>query len=38
VPASAYPDYQNAELLLSGVLGAACFLLTFPVVARRRPS
>lgn len=38
VPASAYPDYQNAELLLDSAIAVICLLLTIPVVARRRPA
>jgi hypothetical protein len=38
VPASTYPDFQQAELAVDGAIGGVAFLLTFPVVARRRPS
>ncbi len=38
VPASTYPDFQMAELAIDAAVGGAAFLLTFPVVARRRPS
>jgi len=38
VPASTYPDFQLAELAADGAIGGVAFLLTFPVVARRRPS
>jgi hypothetical protein len=38
VPSSFYPDYQNAALIMDGAVGGLCLLLTFPVVARRRPS
>lgn len=38
VPGSTYPDFQLAELALDAGIGGAAFLLTFPVVARRRPS
>jgi len=38
VLASTYPDFQQAELAVDGVIGGVAFLLTFPVVARRRPS
>lgn len=38
VPASTYPDFQLAELAIDAAVGGAAFLLTFPVVARRRPS
>jgi hypothetical protein len=38
VPAATYPDFQLAELAVDGAIGGVAFLLTFPVVARRRPS
>ncbi len=38
VPAATYPDFQLAELALDAAVGGAAFILTFPVVARRRPS
>ena len=38
VPQSDYPDYQLTEFGLEGVIGGAALLLTFPVVARRRPA
>ncbi len=38
VPASTYPDFQLAELAIDAAIGGAAFVLTFPVVARRRPS
>ncbi len=38
VPAATYPDFQQAELAVDGVIGGVAFILTFPVVARRRPS
>ena len=38
VPASTYPDFQLMELAVNTGIGGAAFLLTFPVVARRRPS
>lgn len=38
VPASTYPDFQLVELSLDAAIGGAAFILTFPVVARRRPS
>ncbi|MDQ3552816.1 MAG: hypothetical protein M3395_00180 [Chloroflexota bacterium] len=38
VPASTYPDFQLAELAVDAGIGGAAFILTFPVVARRRPS
>lgn len=38
VPASTYPDFQLMELAVNAGIGGAAFLLTFPVVARRRPS
>ncbi len=38
VPASTYPDFQLAALALDAAIGGAAFALTFPVVARRRPS
>ena len=38
VPAATYPDFQLAELAVNAGIGGAALLLTFPVVARRRPS
>ena len=38
VPAATYPDFQLAELAVDGAIAGVAFLLTFPVVARRRPS
>jgi hypothetical protein len=38
VPASTYPDFELMELAVDGAIGGVAFLLTFPVVARRRPS
>ncbi len=38
VPASTYPDFLLAELAIDAAVGGAAFILTFPVVARRRPS
>lgn len=37
-PAATYPDFQQAELAVEGVIGGVAFLLTFPALARRRPS
>jgi hypothetical protein len=37
VPASAYPVFQNAETILGLAIGGIALLLTFPVVAHRRP-
>lgn len=38
VPASAYPHFQTVEAILGLAIGGVAILLTFPVVARRRPS
>lgn len=38
VPASAYPQFQFVDAVLSLAIGGAAILLTFPIVARRRPS
>jgi hypothetical protein len=38
VPASAYGDFQAVEMTLGLVIGGLALLLTFPVVARRRPA
>lgn len=38
VPASAYGHFQTVETILGLLIGGAAVLLTFPVVARRRPS
>ncbi len=38
VPASTYPDFLHAELAIDAVFGGAALILTFPAVARRRPS
>ena len=38
VPASAYGHFQTVETILGLLVGGAAILLTFPVVARRRPS
>ena len=38
VPASAYGDFQLMDAILSLIIGSAALLLTFPVIARRRPS
>jgi hypothetical protein len=38
VPASTYSDFQLAETLLGGAVGGLAILLTFPVVARRKPA
>lgn len=38
VPASTYGDFQLVDGVLSLVIGGSAILLTFPIVARRRPS
>lgn len=38
VPASAYGHFQAVETILGLAIGAAALLLTFPLVARRRPT
>lgn len=38
VPESAFPDYQMVDILASLGLAALCFLVTIPVVERRRSS
>jgi hypothetical protein len=38
VPASAYAHFQLVEAILGLAIGGAATLLTFPIVARRRPS
>jgi len=38
VPAATYPDFQLMELTVDAGIGGAALVLTFPVVARRRPS
>jgi hypothetical protein len=37
VPRSAWGDFVALDVAMSGLLGGAALLLTFPVVARRRP-
>jgi len=38
VPASTHGDFQLVEMLLGLTIGGMAILLTFPVVAGRRPS
>lgn len=38
IPASAYGDFQLVDTILSLAIGGAALALTFPIVARRRPS
>jgi hypothetical protein len=38
VPASRYPEFQMVETVLGSAAGGLAIMLTFPVVARRKPS
>ena len=38
VPLSAYPVFENAEIIVASMIGLLCMLLTFPIVSLRRPS